>query len=84
MRATVAHRTRPVRSQLRRRPLRPMTGQLFEVYVTRDGFLWAVEIPEIDAVLHVDHPADAEAAAAECIAARTGIPVNFVAVWVRD
>jgi hypothetical protein len=61
-----------------------MAGQLFEVDVTRDGLRWAVAVPEIDAVAYVDHRGDAEAAARECIAARTGIPVNFVAVWVRD
>lgn len=80
MRANVAHRTRTVRH----RTLRPMAGQLFEVTVTRDGGLFEVAIPEISAVVHVVRRADAEPTARECIAVRTGIPIGFVAVWVRD
>ncbi|WP_099046068.1 long chain fatty acid-CoA synthetase [Mycolicibacterium grossiae] len=80
MRASLAHRPRPVR----RAPLRPMAGQLFEVTVTPDALGYEVVIPEIDAVTRVERRADAEVSARACIAARTGIPVNFVAVWVRD
>jgi hypothetical protein len=80
MRATVAHRTRLVR----RRTLRPMAGQLFEIKVTRADGHYAVSVPEIEALVHVRHRVDAEAAAREAIATRTGIPINFVAVWVRD
>ncbi len=80
MRANVAHRTRSIRQ----RTLRPTVGQLFEITVTRDGSLWAVAVPEIDAVVHVIRRSEAEMAARECIAARTGIPINFVVVLVRD
>jgi hypothetical protein len=80
MRANVAHRTRMVR----RPTLRPMAGQLFEVKVNREGSRYAVTIPELDTTVHVLRRIDAETAAREAIAAGTGIPINFVAVWVRD
>lgn len=80
MRANVLTRTRPVRH----RTLRPMAGQLFEATVDRDGMRWIVSIPELDAEVSVSRRSEAESAARECIAVRTGIPINFVAVWVRD
>ncbi len=80
MRANVMTRTRPVRH----RTLRPMAGQLFEATVSREGARWIVRVPELDAEVAVLRRYDAESAARECIAARTGIPINFVAVWVRD
>jgi hypothetical protein len=80
MRASVLTRTRSVRP----RTLRPMAGQLFEATVSRDVTGWTVAIPELDAEVHVVHRIEAESAARECIAVRTGIPINFVAVWVRD
>jgi hypothetical protein len=61
-----------------------MTGQLFEIRVVRDEARWAVTVPELDAEVHVQRRVDAELSARECIAARTGIPIGFVAVWVRD
>ena len=80
MRASVVNRTRPVRH----RTLRPMAGQLFEATVTRDRTRWAVAVPEVDASVYVMRRAEAESAARDVIAARTGIPIGFVAVWVRD
>ena len=82
MRATVSprYRTRTVR----RRTLAPTTGQLFEIRVTRSESRWTVTVPELDAEVHVTRRAEAESAARECIAVRTGIPIGFVAVWVRD
>ena len=82
MRATVSprYRTRTVR----RRTLTPMTGQLFEIHVARSESRWAVTVPELDATVHVAQRIEAESAAREAIAVRTGIPIGFVAVWVRD
>ncbi|MCP9272035.1 long chain fatty acid-CoA synthetase [Mycolicibacterium arenosum] len=80
MRASVVTRTRPVRH----RTLRPMAGQLFEATIARDVTGWTVSIPELDAEVHVVRRAEAESAARECIAVRTGIPISFVAVWIRD
>ena len=80
MRASVVHRTRPAR----RRTVRPMAGQLFEIRITRDDARWAVSIPEIDVVAHVPRRADAEITARRCIAVHTGIPIGYVAVWDRD
>jgi hypothetical protein len=67
-----------------RSKLHPMTGQLFEIRVSRSDSRWAVTIPELDATVHVDQRIDAETTARECIAVRTGIPIGYVAVWVRD
>jgi hypothetical protein len=84
-RSTSGYRPAVARSRsTRRRTLHPMTGQLFEVRVTRDESRWAVTIPELDAIVHVEWRADAESAARECNAVRTGIPIGYVAVWVRD
>lgn len=80
MRASVLTRPRSVRH----RALRPMSGQLFEVTVSRHATGWTVTVPELDADVTVGRRCEAEAAARECIAVRTGIPINFVAVWVRD
>ena len=80
MRASVVTRTRSVRH----RTLRPMAGQLFEATVSRDATGWMVAVPELKAEVHVARRSQAESAARECIAVRTGIPINFVAVWVRD
>lgn len=80
MRASVLTRTRPVRH----RALRPMAGQLFEATIARDVTGWTVEIAELGAEVHVTRRSEAESAARECIAVRTGIPIGFVAVWIRD
>ncbi len=80
MRASVLTRTRPVRH----RTLRPMSGQLFEATLAVDGNGWAVTVPELDATVHIARRAEAENAARELIAVRTGIPIGFIAVWVRD
>jgi len=80
MRASVVTRTRSVRH----RTLRPMAGQLFEATIARDVTGWTVTVPELDAEVHVTRRAEAESAARETIAVRTGIPIGFVAVWVRD
>lgn len=84
MRAIVANRSTTRGRNVRRRTLHPMTGQLFEVRVTRTVQAWSVSIPEIDAVVDVENRYEAESAARETIAVRTGIPIGYVAVWVRD
>ena len=88
MRAIVSTRStsgyRLAATRTRRRTLAPMTGQLFEVRVARSETRWAVTVPELDATVHVEQRVDAESAARECIAVRTGIPIGYVAVWVRD
>ena len=68
----------------RRRLVAPMTGQLFEVQVTRSESRWAVSVPELDATVYAERRSDVESAARECIAVRTGIPIGYVAVWVHD
>lgn len=80
MRASVVTRTRSTRL----RTLRPMAGQLFEATIARDAAGWTVTVPELDAEVHVSRRSEAESAARECIAVRTGIPIGFVAVWIRD
>jgi hypothetical protein len=84
MRALVATRTTTRGRNVRPRTLHPMTGQLFEVRVTRGVQQWTVSIPELDAEVHINRRVDAESAAREAIAVRTGIPIGYVAVWVRD
>jgi hypothetical protein len=59
-------------------------GQCFDIEVTRDISGWVIRIPEIDAETHATRRATVELAARECIATRTGIPIGYVAVLVRD
>ncbi|MCV6969301.1 long chain fatty acid-CoA synthetase Faa4p [Mycobacterium bohemicum] len=41
-----------------------------------------IRIPEIDGITRATRRAAVELAARECIAARTGIPIGYVAVYV--
>ena len=84
MRAIVTNRSVTRGRNIRRRNLHPMTGQLFEVRVTGSAGRWAVAVPELDVVVQVERRIEAESAARETIAAHTGIPISYVAVWVRD
>jgi hypothetical protein len=59
-------------------------GQCFDIDITRDADGWMIRIPEIDEVARVGHRAAAELAARRCIAARTGIPIGYVAVFVTS
>jgi hypothetical protein len=73
----------------RRRRALPRThlttvGQCFDIEVRRDPAGWAIRIPEIDADTHARHRAEVSVAARECIATRTGIPIGYIAVIVRD
>ena len=81
-----AHRTRglPARARHSHRMLRPVAGQCFEIEIRQDVSRWIVAIPEINATTEANGRADVERAARACIAARTGIPLGYISVWVRD
>jgi len=83
------HRTRSLitgsrRVQRSRRVLRPVAGQCFEIEIRPDGSRWVITIPEIKDSAEAPTRGDVELAARECIAARTGIPLGYISVWVRD
>ncbi|OBK28847.1 long chain fatty acid-CoA synthetase Faa4p [Mycobacterium asiaticum] len=59
-------------------------GQCFDIEVTRDSDGWVVRIPEVDGVARTTRRAAVELAARKCIAARTGIPIGYVAVYVTN
>jgi hypothetical protein len=59
-------------------------GQCFDIEVTRELGGWLVEIPEIGAVTRTRHRVNVELAARKCIAARTGIPIGYVAIFVTS
>ena len=65
-----------------RRVNRPTVGQCFDIEVARDAGGWMVRIPEIGGLVRVGRRAEAEPAARQCIATRTGIPIGYVAVFV--
>jgi hypothetical protein len=59
-------------------------GQCFDIEITRDTDGWTIRIPEIEGVTRATRRAAVELAARECIAARTGIPIGYVAVNVSS
>lgn len=63
---------------------RPTVGQAFDIEVTRETNGWSIQIPEINASTHATRRETVELAARECIATRTGIPIGYVAIIVRD
>lgn len=67
-----------------RRVIRPMAGQCFEIELSPVGGRWLIRIPEIDAVTEAAARTEVEAAARDCIATRSGIPLGYISVWVRD
>lgn len=67
-----------------RRMIAPTVGQCFDVDISREVNGWLIQIPEIDGVTHASRRVAVEVAARECIAARTGIPIGYIAVQVRD
>lgn len=79
-------RTRTVSARARRthRVIRPMAGQCFEIQISQASGLWQVRVPEIGASTETPTRAGVELAARECIATRTGIPLGYISVWVRD
>ena len=86
---TTRYRTRtasslPKRTMRAHRVLRPVAGQCFEIKITPEPSRWIIRIPEIDAGTDTNSRAAVELAARTCIAERTGIPVGYISVWVRD
>jgi hypothetical protein len=59
-------------------------GQCFEIEITRETDGWLIRIPEIGGVTRASRRATVELAARECIAARTGIPLGYIAVFVAS
>ena len=59
-------------------------GQCFEIEITRETDGWLIRIPEIGGVTRARRRATVELAARECIAARTGIPLGYIAVFVAS
>ena len=62
----------------------PTVGQCFDIEVSRDTDGWLIRIPEIGGVTRAVRRATVEAAARECIATRTGIPIGYIAVFVAS
>lgn len=76
--------TRPQRGLRSHRVLRPVAGQCFEIDLSLQNNRWVIAIPEIDEVTEAASRAAVEVTARECIAAKTGIPIGYISVWVRD
>ena len=72
------------RSELLANVVRPPTIALTGIETHQDATRWEIRIPEIDATTEASARAGVELAARECIAARTGIPLGYISVWVRD
>lgn len=76
--------TRPQRVRRPHRVLRPIAGQCFEITIRQDAARWIIHIPELDETAEASTRVSVELAARECIAARTGIPIGYISIWVRD
>jgi hypothetical protein len=75
----------PVRSGRSIRRVPGLTaGQCFEIEVSPEVTGWAIRIPEISGVAHATRRAAVEIVARKYIAARTGIPIGYITVIVRD
>ncbi|AQT82769.1 long chain fatty acid-CoA synthetase Faa4p [Mycolicibacterium litorale] len=61
-----------------------MAGQCFEIDIRFEANRWIIHIPEINEVAEANSRAEVELAARESIATRTGIPLGYISVWVRD
>jgi hypothetical protein len=86
----------PVQATLRRvQPLRtrhtqhvahrksfPTVGQCFDIEVARETNGWLIRIPEIDGVTRASRRNAVEVVARKCIAARTGIPIGYIDIFV--
>jgi hypothetical protein len=85
---TTLRRARALRSgrtqSVARRVNFPTVGQCFDIEITREVDGWLIRIPEIGGVSRVGRRAAVELAARKCIAARTGIPIGYVAVFVAS
>ena len=75
-------RPQSLRSSRTQRKSFPTIGQSFDIEITRETNGWLIRIPEIAGVTRASHRATVELAAREYIAARTGIPIGYVAIFV--
>lgn len=57
-------------------------GQCFDIEVTCETDGWLIRIPEIGGVARAGRRTTVEAVARECIAARTGIPIGYISIFV--
>ncbi len=73
-------RTRTIRPHVTRLTI----GQSYDIEISREDGRWLIQIPEINATTHAIRRTAVGAAARECIATRTGIPIGYIAVRVRD
>lgn len=64
------------------RVILPRIGQCFDIEVTRETDGWLIRIPEIGGVARAGRRAMIDSVARECIAARTGIPIGYITVFV--
>lgn len=60
----------------------PSFGQSFDIEISREPDGWTIRVPEIAGVTHARRRAGVELAARECIAAKTGIPIGYVSIFV--
>ena len=60
----------------------PRIGQCFDIEVTRETDGWLIRIPEIGGVARAGRRAMIDPVARECIAARTGIPIGYITVFI--
>lgn len=60
----------------------PRVGQCFDIEITRDTDGWLIRIPEIAGTTRARRRAAVESVARDCIAARTGIPIGYIAIFV--
>jgi hypothetical protein len=75
----------PVRSGRSIRRLPGLTaGQCFEIEVSPEVTGWVIRVPEIGGVIRASRRAAVEIVARKYIAARTGIPIGYITVIVRD
>jgi hypothetical protein len=59
-------------------------GQWFDIDISPEVSGWVIEIPEIGGVTHASRRAAVEVVARKYIAARTGIPIGYITINVRD
>ena len=74
----------PVRSGRSVRRVPGLTaGQCFEIEVSPEVTGWLIRIPEIGCATRASRRATVETVARKYIAARTGIPIGYITVYVR-
>jgi hypothetical protein len=84
-RPLTANSLRGARSHRPRARVAPLiAGQCFDIDVSSDVRGWLIRIPEIAAVTHAIRRIEVELSARECIAERTGIPIGYITVRLRD